>query len=94
LNTAVLVEILTDTVMLIHLSATTEAAKMAKIESEERYILYSLKKIFTIDGQNLKFYIEARTYLLPPELNVVDCNSGKAVQAIIRARRDDRAQET
>jgi hypothetical protein len=38
LNTAVLAEISTGTVMLIHLLATAEAAKIANIKSKERYI--------------------------------------------------------
>ena len=44
LKTAVLAEISTGTVMLIHLLATAEAAKIANIESEERYILCNLRR--------------------------------------------------
>ena len=51
------------------------------------------EKALTIHGQNLEFYIEAQNL---PFVRGASCrrrNSGEAVQAIIRARGDDRAQE-
>jgi hypothetical protein len=62
LNTAVLAEISTGTVILIHLLATAETAKIANIESEDTFLQLD-EKHFTIDGQNFEFYIEAQTTL-------------------------------
>jgi hypothetical protein len=47
------------------------------------------EKAFTIDGQNLEFYIEAQNLPFVRGASRRRRNSGEAVQAIIRARGDD-----